>query len=122
ARRIAARTVEKARLLAPFNGAVVERHAQVGALATPGTPLMRLIDTSAPEVQAALQVDDAAGITQAQDVVFESQGKRWPMSLLRLSGVADAASRTQIARFGFSGEPAPAGLAGVLRWRGPERL
>ena len=122
ARRIAARTVEKARLAAPFDGVVVERHAQVGALAAPGTPLLRLIDTSAPEVQAALQVSDARGIAQIQELTFESQGQRWPVTLLRLSSVADSASRTQIARFSFTGEPAPAGLAGLLRWRGPQRL
>jgi len=122
ARRIAARTVEKARILAPFDGAVVERQAQLGALAAPGSPLLRLVDTAAPEVQASLQVSDARGIAQAQDLVFESQGQRWPVNLLRLASVADAASRTQVARFAFSGEPAPAGLAGVLRWRGPQRL
>lgn len=122
ARRIAARTVEKARLVAPFDGVVVERHAQVGALAAPGTPLLRLIDTAAPEVQAALQVSDARGIAQGQEVAFESQGRRWPVSLQRLSSVADSASRTQIARFSFTAEPAPAGVAGVLRWRGPQRM
>ncbi len=122
ARRIAARTVEKARLVAPFDGVVVERHAQVGALAAPGTPLLRLIDTAVPEVQAALQVSDAKGIAQAQELAFESQGQQWPVALQRLSSVADSASRTQIARFSFTGEPAPAGIAGVLRWRGPQRL
>jgi hypothetical protein len=41
---------------------------------------------------------------------------------LRLSPVADPATRTQVARFAFVDEPATAGLAGLLRWQGPQRL
>jgi RND family efflux transporter MFP subunit len=122
ARRIAARSVEKARILAPFDGVVLERQAQVGALAAPGTPLLRLVDLAAPEVQAALQIADAEGIAQAAELRFESQGRSWPLRLERLSPVADAASRTRLARFAFSDEAAPAGIAGLLRWRGPQRL
>lgn len=122
ARRIAARSVDKTRILAPFDGVVVERHAQVGALAAPGTPLLRIVDLAAPEVEAALQSSDALGIGQSRDLRFESQGRSWPLRLSRLSPVADRASRTQVARFAFADAPAPAGLAGVLRWDGPQRV
>lgn len=122
ARRIAARTVEKTRILAPFDGVVVERHAQVGALAAAGTPLLRLVDLAPPEVEVALQSADARGIAQADGLAFESQGRSWPLRLARLSPVADRSSRAQVARFAFVDAPAPAGLSGVLRWRGPQRM
>jgi hypothetical protein len=67
-------------------------------------------------------VGDARHIAQTEALQFESQGQRWPLRLLRLAPVADAASRSQVARFAFEGEAAPAGVAGLLRWRGPQRL
>lgn len=121
ARRIAVRGVEKTRVVAPFDGVVLERHAQVGALAVPGTPLLRLADLAAPEVEAALQVADATRFEAASDLRFESLGRSWPLQLQRLSPVADAASRTRRVRLSFVGVPAPAGLAGVLRWSGTQR-
>jgi RND family efflux transporter MFP subunit len=122
ARKVAARSVEKARIVAPFDGVVIERHAQRGALASIGSPLLRLVDLGAPEVQVALQAEDARGIEGASALRFESQGRSWPLRLLRLSPVADPATRTQVARFAFVDEPATAGLAGLLRWQGPQRL
>ncbi|MGQ0798556.1 MAG: efflux RND transporter periplasmic adaptor subunit [Pseudomarimonas sp.] len=122
ARKVAARSVEKARIVAPFAGVVIERHAQRGALAGIGSPLLRIVDLAAPEVQVALQAGDARGIEKASALRFESQGQSWPLRLLRLSPVADSSTRTQVARFAFVDAPATAGLAGLLRWQGPQRL
>jgi hypothetical protein len=54
-RAVAARNVEKCRIIAPFAGVVLERQAQVGAMATPGTPLLRLVDLAPPEIEAQIQ-------------------------------------------------------------------
>lgn len=121
-RRIAARQVDKARILAPFDGVVVERHAQLGALATPGTALLRLVDLGQAEVEAALQELDAQDIASAAALRFDSQGRSWPLRLLRLAAVADPASRTRIARFAFADGAAAAGNSGVLSWQGSRRL
>lgn len=118
-RDVAARAVGKTRLRAPFAAVVVERQAQVGALAGPGTALLRLVELAATEVEASLQVADAAAIGQAQDLVFESQDLRLPVRLLRLVPVVEPGTRSQVARLAFTGAAAPAGSAGTLRWQWP---
>lgn len=122
ARRVAERNVEKCRVVAPFDGVVTERLAQVGALAAAGSPMLRLVDLAAPEIEARVQAGDAEGLRGATTLVFESQGRQWPVELLRLAPVVDQAARTQVARLGFADAGAPAGSSGTLRWQGPARM
>ncbi|MEZ5583797.1 MAG: HlyD family efflux transporter periplasmic adaptor subunit [Candidatus Competibacteraceae bacterium] len=92
-RAVAARNVEKCRIAAPFAGVVLERQAQVGALAAPGTTLLRLVDLAPPEIEAQVQAAQADGLLQAREPVFDSQGRRYPARLLRLSPVVDLSPR-----------------------------
>ena len=115
-RAIAARNVEKCRIVAPFAGAVLERQAQVGAMATPGATLLRLVDLAPPEIEAQVQAARADELPRATEVVFENQGKPYPARLLRLSPVVDVAARTRVARLTFIDRAAPAGSSGTLRW------
>jgi len=114
ARRSAARNVEKTRIHAPFAGVVLERHAQVGALAAPGTPLLRLVDTAVPEVEAQLAPEDAEALATASRMVFSAGGDDFPLQLLRRAPVIEPASRTVLVRLGFAGARPPAGSAGEL--------
>lgn len=118
-RAVAERNVDKCRVLAPFTGAVVERQAQVGAMATPGTPLLRLVDLAPPEIEAQVQAAQADEVPDATEILFETQGRDYPARLLRLSPVVDAAARTRVARLAFAGPAAPAGSTGTLRWLTP---
>jgi RND family efflux transporter MFP subunit len=115
-RAIAARTVEKCRIVAPFAGVVLERQAQVGALATPGTSLLRLVDLAPPEIEAQVPAAQADELPQARELFFDSQGQHYPAQLLRLSPVVEKAARTRLARLAFTDETAPAGSSGILRW------
>ncbi|HRD49143.1 MAG: efflux RND transporter periplasmic adaptor subunit [Candidatus Competibacter sp.] len=120
---VAARNVEKCRIVAPFIGVVLERQAQVGATAAPGTILLRLVDLAAPEIEAQVQATQADELPHATEIVFENQGKPYPARLLRLSPVVDAAARTRVARLAFTGRAAPpAGSSGTLRWLTPDGL
>ncbi len=116
-RAVAARNVEKCRILAPFAGVVLERQAQIGAMATPGITLLRLVDLASPEIEAQIQVAQADELPKATEIVFESQGRLYPARLLRLSPVVDVAARTRVARLAFTDPAAPAGSSGTLRWR-----
>ena len=118
-RAVAARNVEKCRIAAPFAGAVLERQAQVGAMATPGATLLRLVDLAPPEIEAQVQAAQADELPRATEIVFENQGKPYPVRLLRLSPVVDAAARTRVARLAFADRTAPAGSSGTLRWVTP---
>jgi RND family efflux transporter MFP subunit len=101
-RAVAVRNIEKCRILAPFAGVVLERQAQVGASAAPGTTLLRLVDLAPPEIEAQIQAAQADELPVATEIVFESQGKSYPARLLRLSPVVDVAARTRVARLVFS--------------------
>lgn len=118
-RAVAARNVEKCRIVAPFAGVVLERQAQVGATATPGTTLLRLVDLAPPEIEAQVQAAQADELPRATEIAFENQGKPYPARLLRLSPVVDVAARTRVARLAFTGPAAPAGSSGTLRWLTP---
>jgi RND family efflux transporter MFP subunit len=118
-RAVAARNVEKCRIVAPFAGAVLERQAQVGAMATPGATLLRLVDLAPPEIEAQVQASQADELPRATEIVFENQGKPYPARLLRLSPVVDVAARTRVARLAFADRPSLAGSSGTLRWLTP---
>jgi len=118
-RAVAARSVAKTRIVAPFDGVVVERLAQVGALAVAGTPLLRMVQSGGIELEATVQSGDAAAFAAATERVFEHDGQRYPVRLLRMAPVVDRVARTQVARLAFVGDPAPVGSAGTLRWRAP---
>jgi RND family efflux transporter MFP subunit len=118
ARAAAEREVGKCTLRSPFPAIVEARLAQVGELASPGTPIVQLWDTSRLQLTVQLQAGDADLLAQAQPV-FVSQGREYAVALLRVSPAMNPASRTREARFGLAqAAPAP-GSSGVLRWRDP---
>lgn len=120
-RDVAARNVDKCAVTAPFDGVVVERFAQVGVLAPAGTALLQLVDTAPPEVEATLQGPDSGSLDRAANLRFDSQGRSYPVELLRLAPVLDRGARTRVARFRFTAEPPDAGSTGQVRWAEPDR-
>lgn len=106
----------RTRVEAPFNATVVARQAQVGSLAMPGTALMTLVQTDQREVDADLDPRFAPDPDNASSLHFESQGRRWPLDVLRVSSVIDTDARIRKARFGFTGELAAIGTSGEVVW------
>jgi len=115
---MASRQLEKMQLLAPFDGVIVERHAQVGEKLPAGTLAFVLTDPSAVEVQSQLSADQIAGLQKAQSIEATIGGETYRLRLLRVSPVAVLPSRTQSVRLGFETSQRPvAGATGQLRWR-----
>jgi RND family efflux transporter MFP subunit len=121
-RASAQRELDKCTVRAPYRAIVHARQAQVGELATPGTPLLTLIDVSRIEVSAQIQPKDSAALQGAQDIRFVAPGEEHPLRLLRISPAIDRATRTQEARLAFAAEPAAPGTEGRIRWRGDGNL
>lgn len=111
----AERRLAKTRLHAPFAGLVSERLAQVGELASPGSPLLRLVDLEHLEVSARLGADLAAHLPPR--VELDTNGRRYALRLRRLLPVFDTRARTREARLAFVAATAPVGSAGELVWR-----
>ena len=114
---IARRNLEKCRIVAPYDGVVQERQAQVGAYVTVGTPLLRLTQTDRIELSAEVPAAVAQGLENAEAAWFESRGQRWDVAFLRLSPVVDPGRRSRQARFGFGVAAPAAGRSGQLVWR-----
>ncbi|MEN8179904.1 MAG: efflux RND transporter periplasmic adaptor subunit [Pseudomonadota bacterium] len=110
--------VQRCTINAPFDAVVTERLAQVGDLANPGTPLLKLIQLEDLEVSAELRGSETKSLGQVQAIRFEYAGSDYALRLRRLLPVIDERTRTQQARLSFTQEAAPAGAAGRLIWQG----
>lgn len=122
--RAAAKTAQrqegKCVVRAPFPAVVVERLAQVGEMATPGTPLVKLLDRSRIQVKAEVQEGDVAGLAQAKSINFVSPAGDVPLKLLRISPAQARSTRLSEARLAFKSRPAAAGTSGQVQWATPQ--
>ena len=116
---IAERALAKTTLRAPFPATITERHAQQGALAVPGTPLLTVVSTEQPELSAAVAAADADSLAGAARMRFDAAGEQYPVELLRLVDAIDQRARTREARLGFSGAAPLPGRTGSLAWEVP---
>jgi RND family efflux transporter MFP subunit len=112
----ARRNLEKTAVRAPFRAIVTQRLAQVGELASPGTPLVRIVDASRLEVAAQVQTAQTASLAAASNPVLHTANGRYPLHLRTIISVVEARSRTREARLAFSGAAALPGTAGELVW------
>lgn len=106
----------RTRITAPFDAAIVERQAQVGSFAQPGSPLVTLVQTDRREVDVDLDPRYAINAPTVRDIKFVSQGREWPVQVLRVSSVIDVSSRVVRARLSFVDGEAPIGSSGQLVW------
>ncbi|WP_223788242.1 efflux RND transporter periplasmic adaptor subunit [Marinicella meishanensis] len=115
AEKSAARQVEKTRIHAPFNGVVTARQAQLGQLLVTGSPVLNLVQRDAAQVHAKIPSHTAAQLAAANRLEFVALDQTVPVELLQLSGVIEAQSALQTARF----KPLAAvlvGQSGQLVW------
>jgi hypothetical protein len=96
---------------------VVERQGQVGNLASPGSPLLTLVQTAGREVDAEVDPRHAGQLKQTADLRFVSNGQEWPLELARLSPVIETDTRKIRGRFHFPATAAPIGSTGEVVWR-----
>ena len=113
---IARRSLDKCSLLAPFDGVVGKRMAQVGNFVRNGDPLIAVTQVDQFELDAEIPDGQADEIINTGTIRFESRGERWPVRLLRLSPVINSQGRTRQARFAFSGNAPSVGRSGELVW------
>lgn len=113
---LAARTLDKTSIRAPFAGEVSQRMAQVGAFAAPGSALLRLVERGADEVEARIPATAADTLAAGSKLFFEAPGKRLPLRLLRIGDLLDPRSRMRTARLAFSADGLPPGSSGSVVW------
>lgn len=113
---IQALALSRTSIKSPFDAAVVERQAQVGSYAMPGTALMTIVQIDGREIDAEIDPRYAVQLPAVSELRFVSQGREWRVELSRLSSVIETDTRILRARFKFAGDPAPIGLTGELVW------
>jgi RND family efflux transporter MFP subunit len=106
---------------APFPAIVLERLAQEGEIALPGTPLASLLDSSRIEVRAEVQEADVAGLQAARQISFVTDTARYPLRLVRLSPARQKASWLAEARLRFAAAAAAPGSSARVVWASPDR-
>ncbi len=116
--RLAATSKSYARVLAPFDGLVIGRWAEQGALTAPGQPLFRLeqgpfrLDVPVEERLAA-----ALAPGHAVEVRLEAAGVTLAGRVIRVVPAFDPASRTAIAKVRLPAHPAlRSGMYGRARF------
>lgn len=114
--KIAELALARTRIRAPFDATVVQRQAQVGNFAQPGTQLLTLVQTDQRELDAEIDPRYAAGLKTVTDLRFVSLGQQFPVKLSRLSDVIETNTRKLRARFSFTENVAPIGSSGELAW------
>ena len=113
----ARRNVRKCLIRAPFKAIIKARIGQVGEIASPGAPLVHVLDASRIEVSARVQPGHVAELQSSKRVVFEARTDSFPLKLRRIVPAINERERNQEARFRFSGESAMPGTAGRVVWQ-----
>ena len=117
---MAERNLIKTQTLAPFDGVVTARFAQLGMQLDPGKPVVNLVGTGELELSAQLSGADALLIPKARDLIFKWQGGSFPVRLRAVTRVMNQAQRTQDVRLMFVDQAALAGSSGRLHWQSAE--
>jgi len=113
--QVAQISVDRCVVSAPFAGVVTERSAQLGALASPGSPLMRLVQLADAELSA--RVPPTQSFAEDQLLSFDYLNRDYPALLRVVLPVVDSRQRTQELRFTFPEQLPPPGAAGRLLWQ-----
>ena len=114
---IAKQDLKKTVIRAPYTAVIAERIAQVGELANPGTPLVRVVDISRIEVSAKIQPQDVRSLEKAGKFQFTTLERSYNLELRKLSPLIDPIQRNREARLVFKDEMALPGSSGTLIWK-----
>jgi RND family efflux transporter MFP subunit len=86
--------VDHSDIRAPFPGRVVARLINPGEYASPGKPVVRLVDIGSTEVSVQIPIETAGYLRERQPVTVEIEGRRSSATVRAIVPVGDVASRT----------------------------
>lgn len=83
-------------IIAPFDGTVTERVANLHEIAAPSAPLLRIIDITRLEIEVIAPSRWLSWLTQGAELTFEidETGRAYEAHVARLSGSVDPVSQT----------------------------
>ncbi|WP_300543189.1 efflux RND transporter periplasmic adaptor subunit [Maricaulis sp.] len=89
---------------APFDGVVTARHADEGAIAQPGQPVLEIVEASALEIRVGLPQRIAADLRSGQSYPFMIEDRLVDAVFRASTGVVDRQTRTVTALFDLAGD------------------
>jgi RND family efflux transporter MFP subunit len=101
--------VDHSDIRAPFPGRVVARLINPGEYASPGKPIVRLVDIGSTEVSVQIPIETACYLRESMPVSVEIEGRSLTANVRAIVPVGDVASRTIEIRLTL---PAGAGFVG----------
>jgi RND family efflux transporter MFP subunit len=99
---------------APFDGVVTARHADEGAIAQPGQPVLEIVEAGALEIRVGLPQAVAAGFVPGRTYRFLLEDRPVDAVFRASTGVVDRQTRTVTALFDLPGD-ARAAAGQVIR-------
>ncbi|MEM8822626.1 MAG: efflux RND transporter periplasmic adaptor subunit [Pseudomonadota bacterium] len=106
--------LSKSELVAPFDGTIGTRALDAGAVASPGIPVVSLLQDGAPRFRAGLDPALAADLTIGQTVIIRMSDVDQTSVLAQLTPDLDPVTRSRIAFFDIEGEAPPPGATGEV--------
>jgi multidrug efflux pump subunit AcrA (membrane-fusion protein) len=90
-------------LMAPFSGTISERLVDEGAIVSPGTPIVRLIENARLEAWIGVPIDVSEQLRAGQNVQIIARGQPYGGRLVAVLPEVDEATRTRRAVIGLEG-------------------
>lgn len=106
-------------ITAPFDGVITARNADEGAIASPGQPLVQIIENSALEIRVGLPPAIAAQLETGTAYHFVGEGGALMARFRASTGVVDRQTRAVTAVFDLADSRAAAGQVVRLRVETP---
>ena len=117
--------LEYARIVAPFDGLVTEKRADVGVLASPGMPIFTVEDPRRYRLEATVNESDLHYVRQGEQVSVSIDalgGRELKGKVVEILPAADPASRSFLVKVELPPDPAlRSGLFGRARFTHGER-
>ena len=101
--------ISESYIRAPFAGTVQARYFDEGAQVTPGTPVLRLVESNRREAHIGLPSELASTITAGQTFHVRWNETRYPAQLTAVLPEVDDATRTLTAVFSLADQQIPMG-------------
>ncbi|MEH6637007.1 MAG: efflux RND transporter periplasmic adaptor subunit [Halioglobus sp.] len=104
--------LEKSRLVAPYDGLIADRYVNEGAVVSPGTAVVRLMETASQEAHIGVAAARAAALEPGKKYTVKLRDQAFEADLLSVRPDVDPVTRTTTAVFaipaqvkGLDGEP-----------------
>jgi len=113
----AKKSVADCSITAPFSGVVIDKLSARGAYANPGSPVLRLMQQDAVELELELPIEQVNNLQQAQRIEFISNEDDYDVTIRSILPVVNGQSLQQKVRLNFTlVTTPPGGSFGIVRY------